>query len=221
MSDPNSPHTRKSFVVRLLTVVFRPSSRFTLATLVIFGGMCGILFWGGFNWALQATESLNFCISCHEMRDNVYQEYIHTIHYKNPVGVRAICSDCHVPHPWLLLVRRKIQASNELWHKMLGTVGTRKKFQEHRLQLAKRVWATMKANNSAECRNCHNVSAFDVQKMTEVAQKVMMPGLKDGLTCVDCHKGIAHHLPKMPSAEEVPIKKIQRLSRLAAGLPPR
>jgi nitrate/TMAO reductase-like tetraheme cytochrome c subunit len=24
----------------------------------------------------------------------------------------------------------------------------------------------------------------------------MMPGLQAGLTCIDCHKGIAHHLPK-------------------------
>jgi nitrate/TMAO reductase-like tetraheme cytochrome c subunit len=220
MSDTKNPTPRKSFIVRLWTVIFRPSSRFTLATLVMFGGVCGILFWGGFNWALQSTESLNFCISCHEMRDNVYQEYKQTIHYKNPVGVRAACSDCHVPHPWFYLIRRKIQASNEVWHKLLGTIDTREKFEKHRLELAKHVWATMKASNSRECRNCHTESAMDVQKMSDAAQKVMMPGLKSGLTCIDCHMGIAHHLPKMPNAEEVPIEKIQQLSRLAAGLTP-
>jgi nitrate/TMAO reductase-like tetraheme cytochrome c subunit len=27
-----------------------------------------------------------------------------------------------------------------------------------------------------------------------------MPGLQAGLTYIDCHKGIAHHLPKKPGA---------------------
>jgi len=52
-----------------------------------------------------------FCISCHEMRDNVYKELQQTIHFKNRSGVRARCSDCHVPHEWFYKVRRKIQAS--------------------------------------------------------------------------------------------------------------
>ena len=54
----------------------------------------------------------------------------------------------------------------------------------------------MKATDSAECRNCHNVSAMDIHKMTPAAQQGMMPGVQAGLTCIDCHKGIAHHLPK-------------------------
>ena len=28
----------------------------------------GVIFWGGFNWALEATNTEEFCISCHEMR---------------------------------------------------------------------------------------------------------------------------------------------------------
>lgn len=198
MSNPNNPSPQKSFIARVWTVLWRPSQRFALATLVIFGGVGGILFWGGFNWALESTNSLGFCISCHEMRDNVYQEYKQTIHYQNPVGVRAICSDCHVPHSWFFKIRRKIQASNEVLHKILGTIGTKEKFEQHRLELAQNVWATMKASGSRECRNCHTEDAMDIHKMSETAQKVMMPGLQAGLTCIDCHKGIAHHLPKMP-----------------------
>lgn len=184
------------FIKRIWTVLWRPSGRFTLATLVIFGGMWGLLFWGGFNWAMEETNTLAFCTSCHEMRDTVYQEYMQSIHYQNQFGVRAICSDCHVPHEWFAKIRRKIQASNELWHKMLGTIDTPEKFEQHRLELAEHVWATMKATNSAECRNCHNESAMDVHQMTEAAQQGMMPGLQAGLTCIDCHHGIAHHLPQ-------------------------
>ncbi|NGZ27688.1 MAG: cytochrome c-type protein NapC, partial [Magnetococcales bacterium] len=48
----------------------------------------GILFWGGFHWALEATNTETFCISCHEMEENVYREYQNTIHYSNRTGVR-------------------------------------------------------------------------------------------------------------------------------------
>ncbi|NNJ92556.1 MAG: cytochrome c-type protein NapC, partial [Gammaproteobacteria bacterium] len=85
----------------------------------------GIFFWGGFNWAMEATNTEEFCISCHEMRENVYVEYVNTIHYSNRTGVRATCPDCHVPKEWVYKVKRKIQATNELYHKALGSIDTR------------------------------------------------------------------------------------------------
>jgi nitrate/TMAO reductase-like tetraheme cytochrome c subunit len=205
MSDPGQAGSRRGLIARIWSVLWRPSPRFALATLVIFGGVWGILFWGGFNWGMAETDSLEFCTSCHEMRDTVYQEYKQTIHYQNPSGVRAGCPDCHVPHPWPLLIRRKIEASNELWHKLLGTIDTPAKFEQHRLGLAEHVWATMKASNSRECRNCHSEDAMDIHKMSDAAQKVMIPGLKAGLTCIDCHQGIAHHLPKAAAGSGNPL----------------
>ena len=118
MSEPSQGDSRKRFIARIWAVLWSPSRGFALATLVIFGGVWGIVFWGGFNWALEETDTLQFCISCHEMRDTVYQEYKQTIHYQNQFGVRAACPDCHVPRPWPFLVRRKIEATNELWHKI-------------------------------------------------------------------------------------------------------
>ena len=202
MSDPNNPSPRPSFIIRLWRFLWQPSARFGLATLLIAGFIGGVIFWGGFNWAMESTNTLEFCTSCHEMRDTVYQEYKQSIHYKNQFGVRAICSDCHVPHQWVYKIRRKIQATNELLHKVLGTIDTPAKFEAHRLELAQHVWATMKATNSRECRNCHTEDAMDIHKQSEAAQKVMAPGLKAGLTCIDCHQGIAHHLPKMPDEDE-------------------
>ncbi|MGC1974407.1 MAG: NapC/NirT family cytochrome c, partial [Pseudolabrys sp.] len=161
----------------------------------------------GFNWAMEVANTEQFCVSCHEMRDNVYNELQQTIHFKNRSGVRATCSDCHVPHEWFYKVRRKIQASNELLHKVLGTVNTPEKFERHRLELAEHVWASMKANDSHECRNCHSAAAMDPHKQTETAAKVMAEGFKAGLTCIDCHKGIAHKLPTMPDEEEEPKKQ--------------
>ncbi len=69
--------------------------------LLLTGGVLGVIFWGGFNTAMEATNTEAFCISCHEMEENVYQEYQDTIHYSNRTGVRATCPDCHVPKEWI------------------------------------------------------------------------------------------------------------------------
>ena len=160
--------------------------------------VAGIVFWGGFNTALEATNTEAFCIGCHEMREFVYQEYQETIHYKNRTGVRATCPDCHVPRPWLYKIARKVRASNELLHKVMGTISTREKFEAHRLDLAKKVWNTMKSTDSRECRNCHAYSYMDLEKQDKSAQKKHTLDYirESGKTCIDCHKGIAHKLPK-------------------------
>jgi len=178
----------------------RPSVLIGQGVLLLIGGIGGIIFWGGFNTAMEVTNTLEFCISCHEMRDTVYEEYKTSIHYKNPAGVRAICSDCHVPHAWGPKVVRKIQASNELWHKFRGTIDTPEKFEANRLELATHVWDTMKATDSRECRNCHSFDAMDFDHQSARAREKMQPvalgtDLSQGSTCIDCHKGIAHKLP--------------------------
>jgi nitrate/TMAO reductase-like tetraheme cytochrome c subunit len=124
----------------------------------LFFMIVGVIFWGGFNTAMEATNTLDFCISCHEMEDNVYLEYRKTIHFTNRSGVRATCSDCHVPDPWVHKVVRKIQASKEVLHKVLGSINTPEKFDQKRLKMAKNVWHAMKVTDSRECRNCHTTS---------------------------------------------------------------
>jgi cytochrome c-type protein NapC len=159
----------------------------------LFFMIVGVIFWGGFNTAMEATNTLDFCISCHEMKDNVYQEYKKTIHYTNRSGVRATCSDCHVPDPWVHKVVRKIQASNEVLHKVLGSINTPEKFDQKRLKLAKNVWKAMKETDSRECRNCHNFNSMNPEDQKGRARKQHMNGMEAGNTCIDCHKGIAHN----------------------------
>ncbi|WP_419590808.1 NapC/NirT family cytochrome c [Thiolapillus sp.] len=153
----------------------------------------GIIFWGGFNWAMEKTNTLEFCIGCHEMKDNVYQEYKPTIHYSNRTGVRAECPDCHVPKEWIYKVIRKIQASNELYHHFIvKDVDTPEKFDAKRLELAKHVWAAMKDTDSRECRNCHNFESMNPKFQRPRARKQHLNAFETGQTCIDCHKGIAH-----------------------------
>ena len=175
----------------------RPTSRFSLGGLLLAGFVLGILFWGGFHTAMEATNNEAFCISCHEMRDNVYVEYQETVHYSNRTGVRATCPDCHVPQEWFYKVRRKIQATNELYHKVLGSIDTREKFEAKRLQLAKNVWNAMKKTDSRECRNCHDFESMDYPSQQRRAVARHIEGFDEGQTCIDCHKGIAHSLPEM------------------------
>lgn len=169
---------------------------FTIVALLVAFAL-GIMFWGGFNWAMELTNTEDFCISCHEMRDNVYAEYVNTTHYSNRTGVRATCPDCHVPKEWIHKVRRKIQATNELYHKALGSIDTREKFEDKRLQLARNVWRSMKETDSRECRNCHEFGSMDYVAQGRRGRKEHQEGFKKGMTCIDCHKGIAHELPDM------------------------
>lgn len=193
-------------MMRLIRAVwrwyFRPSVIIGQGILLTIGLVAGIVFWGGFNTAMEATNTMEFCVSCHEMRDTVYVEYQQTIHYQNPSGVRAICSDCHVPHDWTPKVVRKIQATGELWHKLIGSIDTPEEFEAKRLEMATHVWETMEKNDSRECRNCHSYEAMDFEHQRQRSREKMQPVatgeyLGDGSTCIDCHKGIAHKMPRI------------------------
>jgi cytochrome c-type protein NapC len=181
---------------RYWTVVNRPSTFFSLGFLTVGGFIAGIVFWGGFNTALEATNKEQFCIGCHEMKNNVYQELQPTIHFTNRSGVRATCPDCHVPHEWTSKMGRKMQASKEVWGAIFGTIDTREKFEAKRLELAQHEWARLKANNSLECRNCHSFESMDFTRQSPRASQAHSTFLASGeKTCIDCHKGIAHRLP--------------------------
>ncbi|WP_420476962.1 NapC/NirT family cytochrome c [Noviherbaspirillum sp. ST9] len=183
---------------RFWDILRRPSVHLSFGFLTIGAFVMGILFWGGFNTIMEATNTEKFCTGCHEMRDNVFAELKNTIHYSNRSGVRAICSDCHVPHNWTDKMARKMAASKEVWGKIFGTIDTREKFEAHRLQLANNEWRRLKANNSLECRNCHQFESMDFTKQSKRAVDAHSTLLARGeKTCIDCHKGIAHSLPDM------------------------
>jgi len=176
--------------------------RYSLLTLLAAGFVSGIVFWGGFNTAMEASNAEAFCISCHEMRENVYQEYKKTIHYTNRTGVRAVCSDCHVPREWHYKVMRKVAATKELWGKLTGSIDTREKFEAKRLQLARSEWKRMKVADSRECRNCHSFASMNTESQKQRARKQHEMALEDKMTCIDCHKGIAHQKPKGMTEED-------------------
>ena len=181
-----------SKLARWWSVLRRPTARFSLLTVLVVGFGAGIIFWGGFNTAMEASNTLSFCITCHEMRENVYKEYSSTIHYQNRTGVQATCADCHVPREWVYKFVRKIRATNELFHWAISSVSTPEKFEAKRLTLASHVWNSMKETDSRECRNCHTIESMNPEFQRPRARKSHLSAMEAGNTCIDCHKGIAH-----------------------------
>lgn len=197
MSDNISKGDRPGIIRRVWKFLTRPAVAITSGALLVAGFVVGILFWGGFHWALELTNTESFCISCHEMEDNVYAEYEGSIHQNNGSGVRATCPDCHVPKDWGPKVVRKIKASKELYgHFITRSIWTREKFEAKRLDLARNEWRRMKATDSRECRNCHSFEFMDFTLQANRAAQNHQKALDEGKTCIDCHQGIAHKLPE-------------------------
>jgi cytochrome c-type protein NapC len=188
-------------VKRYWRTINRPSAYYSLGFLTLGGFIAGVVFWGAFNTALEFSSTEAFCTGCHEMRDNTFAELKTTIHYSNRSGVRAKCSDCHVPHNWTDKMARKMQASKEVWAKVFGMINTREKFLDRRLEIAEHEWQRLKANDSLECRNCHSFESMDFTRQSVRAHNAHQTYLGTGeKTCIDCHKGIAHQLPNMSEA---------------------
>lgn len=184
----------------------------------------GVVLWGAFNTGMEATNTLEFCISCHEMESTVYQEYRHSVHFSNPSGVRAACPDCHVPKQWVPKIIRKIQASNEVYHWWVGTIDTREKFEARRPHLASHVWQVMKETDSRECRNCHQFTVMKLAGQARFAARIHKDAMDEGKTCIDCHKGIAHDLPqreltasKVQEKAEVDMEYAEEINETCAG----
>ncbi|MCX2981819.1 cytochrome C [Halieaceae bacterium IMCC14734] len=186
-------------IKRYWLTISSPSKYYSLGFLSLGGFVMGIIFWGGFNTGMELTNTETFCTSCHE---NIYEELQSTIHFTNRSGVRAICSSCHVPHEWTDKIARKMQASKEVWAWVTGTINTPEKFEARRRTLAENEWHRLKANDSLECRNCHEFEYMDFTWQSERAAQQHSTALMSGeKTCIDCHKGIAHKLPDMTGVE--------------------
>jgi cytochrome c-type protein NapC len=185
----------------LKSKIARAAAVAVLAIVLVGGVMAGGA--AGLAW----TNTEGFCIGCHEMRDNVYAEFKGTIHDTNRSGVRAVCSDCHVPREPIPMLRRKVAATFELWGHFTGKIDTKEKFEKHRYELAKSVWTTMKRNDSHECRNCHKDESMSSELQSEKARARHAKGKAEGKTCIDCHFGIAHKEPDGPGPQELKLVK--------------
>jgi cytochrome c-type protein NapC len=165
---------------------------------ILFGGLfffIGVIATASFTVALDYTNTTEFCVSCHTMQINL-KELETRVHWQSRTGVHAGCADCHVPKDFLPKMKAKILAAKDVWHEIIGTIDTPEKYEAHRLDMAQRVWAKMKASDSRECRSCHSFNHMDLSLQDRFARRKHEKAPERGETCIDCHKGIAHELPQ-------------------------
>lgn len=219
MSAEGKGTVRGNWIARLWRFLWRPNMSIAVIVLLFGGFVGGILFWGGLHWAVELSNTEKFCISCHEMRENPYVEMQDTIHFVNRTGARAICSDCHVPRLWVYKMKRKIEATGELYHHVMGKVDTPEKYEAHRLNMALSVWDSMKQTDSRECRNCHSEVWMNMDAQFGGARRNHQFAIDNDLTCIDCHQGITHRLPEgfeKPTNEQLAEDSLDWIDRMKA-----
>jgi len=192
--EPVSGNPARRGLFRRLT---SPSARWSVLALLIVGLLIGA---GGViatQVMVAATGTNEFCGgACHSMQW-VAQEYKQSGHFANRTGVSAGCHDCHIPHRYPALLFYKAKAGiKDAIGEVRGVISTQEKFEKERTRMAQHVWAEFKANNSENCRTCHVFNKDIVAKQKEFVRPMHEQFLAGAMTCIDCHKGIAHTAPK-------------------------
>ena len=191
----------KGFWARLWA---RPQSRWLLGIpvggfIAMFVGAAAL---GSVNYVLHATSSTEFCYACHSHEAFIKPEYESSSHFINKAGVRASCSDCHLPHDnWFDLVWTKTVVSFDVFPEMMGKLDTAEKYEAHRAEMAESVWPEFMENDSRYCRSCHSFDAMDLEGQGRSTARRHTRAEDAGQTCIECHYGIVHALPE--NAEEM------------------
>jgi len=207
--EPNRP----GLIRRLRQALFSPSARWSVFALLVVGLLVGAGGVIGTQVAVHLTGTDEFCgTTCHSHEKFVYPEHQLSAHYSNRTGVRAVCTDCHVPHnyPAKLVVKAR-KGIEDAYAELRGTIATQEKFDKARWRLANTVWDEMRENNSENCRTCHDPKAWDAKKQSEDAQSQHKKFFSCKATCIDCHTGVAHKEPEEPKeatkAAAAPVQK--------------
>ena len=198
MAEPNEP----GVIRRFFHWLFSPSARWSIFALLLTGLVVGAFSVIGTQVALAVTGTDEFCgNACHSHQKFVYPEHQLSAHYANRTGVRAMCVSCHVPHnyPDKLFYKARVGIT-DAYAEVRGVISTQEKFDKERWRMANIVWEEMRADNSANCRTCHDDKAWDNKKQSEDAIKQHKKFLAGKATCIDCHTGVAHKEPEEPKA---------------------
>ncbi|MEE4639176.1 MAG: NapC/NirT family cytochrome c [Wenzhouxiangella sp.] len=192
---------RPNFIVRFFSWIWnlftKPAAKLGAGVLVIVGVVVGIAGWQTKMTVIDVTSTTAFCTSCHEMEAFVLPAVAQGVHWNNASGVRAECKDCHVPKEYFPKMGVKINAGLvELPSHFMGKLGTEEKYNSHRSEMAHSVWEDMRANDSRECRNCHEWEAMAEADQSRPAWMLHQRAQEQGQTCIDCHDGVAHGMSR-------------------------
>jgi cytochrome c-type protein NapC len=201
MADASQVPSRPGLFRRAWHVLASPSARWSMLTLLVAGILVGAGGVIGTEVMVETTGTVEFCGgACHSMAAFTLPEYKQSAHYAGRTGVRASCSDCHVPHGYPQKLWYKAKAGiRDIIQESRGVIATAELYDKERWRLANAVWNEMQANDSANCRHCHAITPETVAKQKSAAQKMHKMVIEKKGTCIDCHKGIAHKEPEEPT----------------------
>lgn len=170
---------------------------------------------GTTNYILHETGKTEFCYTCHSHEAFIKPEYEASSHFQNAAGVRAGCSDCHLPHDnWFDLVYTKMVVSLDIVPELMGKLDTAEKYEAHRAEMAENVWREYKEDDSAYCKHCHSFDAMDLEAQERRTARQHKKAIDGEGTCIDCHWGLVHKAPE--GAEEI----LERLTAEMSGEAP-
>ena len=172
--------------------LLQPSASMSVLSLLLLGLVAGIGAVLAFDATMHATSTDEFCTSCHELETNTLPQFQRSIHYSNAAGAAAGCSDCHLPQEFVPKMIRKVEAAREVWGHFTGIIDTPEKYRAHAPAMKAREIARLQANDSQECRNCHDTERMLLPAQSAKAREYHKAMLNNGKTCIDCHTGIAH-----------------------------
>jgi cytochrome c-type protein NapC len=156
------------------------------------GIVVGIFALASFDMVMHETSTDEFCsTSCHEMEIPL-KGLQQTAHFSNSHGVSVGCADCHIPKEFGPKMLRKIEASREVWGHVIGLIDTPEKYAAHRGAMRERELSRMRANDSQECRNCHQLERMDFDAQDRAVRRYHRAMKSRDKTCIDCHADIAH-----------------------------
>lgn len=157
--------------------------------------VCGLV--SGVNWA----GSNQFCGTfCHTM-NGVAFAWKQGAHGRNPSGVTAGCSDCHLynasepvlgPLGYISLLGHKVvAASHSGFGQVIGRFDTPMTWLQQRPEVEQQEIGWFKGNNFHTCRGCHDLSLMYDKKNPSIGAWHAL--YKDQtLDCLSCHKDVGH-----------------------------
>ncbi|SHI15804.1 NapC/NirT family cytochrome c [Ferrimonas marina] len=181
--------------------LFKPSSRYSVSTLVAVGVVIGVVGYFAMQQTLHATSTDEFCMTCHS-NHSLKDEVLASAHGNNRAGVVVQCQQCHIAQEPFNYLVKKIVVSKDIWgYLTIDGFNTQEWLEANRKEQADLALAYLKRIDSSTCQNCHNqVTQEAPEAMKTMAARMHAANYKkepdQRRTCVDCHKGVAHPYPK-------------------------
>jgi len=135
--------------------------------LVIIGVLAGIILFAGGSKGLEATDSAEFCSTCHIM-DDAHDSFMESNH------ATLSCNDCHVPHDNIVskLVYKGKSGLGHIYYNSLAT--------DKIPDVLHATQSTQEVTND-NCLRCHE----------PILDNVDHQDVKDG-SCISCHRDVPH-----------------------------